>query len=175
MLRAAPYPSGPHPPPVSGIEEEARMQQPLWTAPVVGLLLCCLGCGGPLVMFPAGELSGTVVATPSDWTFTDEIETVQLETRPEDPYSVNIWGVAIGRDFFIASGRGMDNAWAQHIEADPRVRLRVGTQLYELRAIVSRDPVERERFLSALSEKYEAFDPDEEQPSEAVLFRLEAR
>ena len=141
----------------------------------LGLLMFCLGCGSPIVMLPGGSLSGTVVPTPTDWTFTDATETVQLETRPDDPYSVNIWGVAMERDFFIVSGRGMQNAWAQHIEADPRVRLRVGTQIYELWAEVSRDPADRERFLAALSAKYDDFEPDEAEASDALLFRLVAR
>ena len=146
----------------------------LWIAPV-GLLLFVLGCGGPLVTLPGGSLSGTLISPPSDWTFTNAIKTVQIETRPDDPYSVNIWCVVVGRQLFIVSGRGMENAWAQHIDADPNVRLRVGTDLYELRAVISNDSADRERFLAALAKKYDEFDPDEEQPSEAVLFRLEAR
>ena len=101
--------------------------------PVVALLFA-LGCG-PLVMVPGGELSGTVKPAPSDWSFTDSVETVQLETRPEDPYSVNVWGVAAGDAFYVASGRGESAAWAKHIAADPRVRLRVGEDLYELSAV----------------------------------------
>jgi hypothetical protein len=145
-----------------------------WIAPL-GLLVISLGCGGPLIMLPGGSLSGTVSAAPNDWTFTDAFKTVQLETRPGDPYSVNIWGVAIEGEFFVVSGRGLENAWAQHIESDPRVRLRVGSNVYELRATQSRDPADRTRFLQALTEKYEEFDPDEEQPSQALLFRLEPR
>jgi hypothetical protein len=103
------------------------------------------------------------------------VKTVQLETRPSDPYSVNIWGVAMGSDFFVVSGRGMEAAWAQHIEADPNVRLRVGDDVYELRAVRVEATADRDLFLAALSKKYEEFDASEEQPSEATLYRLEAR
>jgi hypothetical protein len=125
-----------------------------------GLLLLNVGCGGPLVMIPGGKLSGTVQPVPSDWAFSDEFEDVQLETRPSNPYSVNIWGVA---------------DWAKHIEADPNVRLRIGEDLYELRAVRTDDPQDRVRFLAAVKKKYDGFEPDEEQAAESVLYSLESR
>jgi hypothetical protein len=137
-------------------------------------LLLALGCG-PLVMVPGGELSGTVKPVPGDWSFTDSVETVQLETRPEDPYSVNVWGVAAGGGFYIASGRGESAAWAKHIAADPRVRLRVGEDVYELSAVRTTDEVEMAAFIEAAKRKYEDFEPDKRQRSEAILFRLEPR
>ena len=101
----------------------------------MGSLLLLLGCGEPFVMIPGGRLSGTTKSVPENWRFTDAHEDVQLETRPADPYSVNVWVVAVGDDLFVASGRGAESAWAQHIEADPNVRLRVGDDIYELRAV----------------------------------------
>jgi hypothetical protein len=141
---------------------------------IVIALLLVAGCG-PLVMVPGGELSGTIKPTPSDWSFTDSVETVQLETRPEDPYSVNVWGVAAGNAFYIASGRGESAAWAKHIAADPRVRVRVGNDLYELVAVRTADEAEMNAFLDAAKKKYEDFEPDESQRKEAILFRLEPR
>jgi hypothetical protein len=135
---------------------------------VVGLAGC-----GPLVMIPGGRLSGEVQPVPVDWSFSDAVETVQLETRPSDPYSVNIWGVGVGPDFYVASGRA-SNAWAGNIEADPRVRLRIEGTLYEMRAERVDTQAERERFLVAAKAKYD-FEPDSEQSSEAILFRLVAR
>ena len=38
---------------------------------------------------------------PDGWTFTNEVDTVQLETRPGDPYSVNIWCVAIEGALYV--------------------------------------------------------------------------
>lgn len=138
------------------------------------VLLVALGCD-PLVMVPGGELSGTVKPAPSDWSFTDSVQTVQLETRPEDPYSVNVWGVAAGDAFYVASGRGESAAWAKHIAADPRVRLRVGEELYELSAVRTTDEAELNAFIDAAKKKYDDFEPDERQRSEAILFRLEPR
>jgi hypothetical protein len=125
-------------------------------------------------MLPGGALSGTVEPAPADWSFTDAVEIVQLETRPDDPYSVNIWGVAARGAFYVASGRGEENAWAKHLLEDPRVRLRVNDSLYELQAARTDDPAERDAFLEAAHKKYD-FEVDEEQQSKAILFRLDPR
>jgi hypothetical protein len=142
-----------------------------WTLCV---LLAALGCE-PTWMLPGGALVGVVApAAPADWSFTDPVEVVQLETRPADPYSVNVWGVAANGAFYVASGRGEENAWAGHILEDPRVRLRVGEDIYELRAVRTDDPAERDAFLQAAHQKYD-FEVDAEQRSKAILFRLDPR
>lgn len=137
------------------------------------LVMSMVGCG-PIVMLPGGELSGDVQPTPSSWAFTDEIETVQLETRPSDPYSVNIWAVAAGDSLYIAAGGGAETTWARHIDADPQVRLRVGNSLFELNAVQANDEATRNVFLIAAKKKYD-FEPDEEDASNAVLYRLDPR
>ena len=78
-------------------------------------------------MFPGGELSGPVArGTVSDWSSSDAEVTVQLETRPSRPCSVNIWGVTRGSDFYISaeSWRGFlgigDARWVAHISYDQR-------------------------------------------------------
>ncbi len=131
------------------------------------------GCG-PLVMIPGGELSGDVKPPPSDWSFTDEVDNVQLETRPEDPYSVNVWAVAANGEIYIASGGGADAGWAKHIAEDSHVRLRVGDDIYEMKAEQTTDEAELDAFLVAAQAKYD-FEPDPEQREEAVLFRLTPR
>ena len=136
---------------------------------VLALLLAC----DPTIVIPGGALSGETKPVPASWTFSDAVDTVQLETRPEEPYSVNVWGVAVGSDFYVASGR-KDNAWARHIAADDRVRLRIEGDVYEMRAVRDDSPEARERFLARAKEKYD-FEPDPDDAAEAVLFRLEAR
>ncbi len=133
------------------------------------LLLAC----GPLVSIPGGQLSGTLRPLPMEWAFSDSIKTVQLETRPSDPYSVNVWGVAIGTTFYVASGDS-ESRWARHIAEDPRVRLRIGKNLYELRAVGTDDPAELDAFLAAAKRKYD-FEPEPDERAKAALFRLEAR
>ena len=136
-------------------------------------LTLTLGCG-PLLTLPGGALSGEIRPTPSDWSFTDSVEHVQLETRPEDPYSVNIWGIGVGDVFYVFSAFGPDAEWAQNIAADPRVRLRVEDAIFELSAAATSDDGELDAFLAAAKTKYD-FEPDPEETEEWVLFRLTPR
>lgn len=142
---------------------------------LVAVLANVIACSAPFIMLPGGELTGNLEPVPSDWAFSDATENVQLETRPSDPYSVNIWGVGVGDRFFIASGRGTESAWSQHIAEDPRVRLRIETTIFELRAVPTQDPADREVFLAAAKKKYDGFEPNEEDASKAILYRLEPR
>ena len=142
-------------------------------APILTAFLVLIACD-PTGPIPGGKLAGEVAPPPADWSFSDDTENVQLETRPSKPYSVNIWGVGLGSGFYVAAGDGAENRWAQYIVEDPRVRLRVEDTLYELRAVRVEDEPERERFLAALRGKYD-WEPEPGQTDEAWLFRLEPR
>lgn len=137
---------------------------------VAGLAL--LACQ-PIVMFPGGGLRGTVEPLPSDWSFSDAVETAQLETRPSDPYSVNVWGVGIGKRFYIVAADA-DRNWVHHIAANPHVRLKLDSAIYELQAVRTDEPVDLDAFLAAAKQKYD-FEPEPGQREQAVLFRLEPR
>ena len=143
-------------------------------AALLSLSLLALGCQ-PMGPFPGGSLSGEVATgLPGDWSFADEEMTVQLETRPSAPYSVNLWGVGIGDHFYLASGRGGEATWVEHIAEDPNVRLRVGDKIYELVAVRVANETHSERFLEALKSKYD-WEPDPRERDEAWLFRLDPR
>lgn len=139
---------------------------------VVGCVLVLVGCG-PIVMIPGGSLSGETKAVPSDWSFSDEVDTVQLETRPEDPYSVNVWGVGVKDRFYIAAGDPASE-WARNMAEDPEVRLRIDGSIYELRATLVENEAEIQVVLAALQRKYD-FEPEPEQRETAAVFRLEPR
>ncbi|MEE8520135.1 MAG: nitroreductase/quinone reductase family protein [Gemmatimonadota bacterium] len=143
-------------------------------AALLSFSLLALGCG-PMGPFPGGSLSGDVAtALPADWSFADKEMTVQLETRPSAPYSVNLWGVSIGDRFYLASGRGGGANWVEHIAEDPNVRLRIGGTLYELHAVRVSNETHSERFLEALKRKYD-WEPSVRERDEAWLFRLDPR
>jgi len=152
------------------------MRKPFVALPVLLLasgLLVTTGCG-PVWMLPGGSLAGPVEPAPEDWSFSDATDVVQLETRPEDPYSVNIWGVGIGKHFYVAAGEASSSAWAANLSEAPDVRLKIGESVYELRAVRVEDAVEIEACLAALKRKYD-FEPKPEQRSSAAVFRLEPR
>jgi len=142
---------------------------------VLALLLTasCAGCGGPFVLFPGGALEGPTVATPDGWSFTDDVDTVQLETRPDDPYSVNIWVIAIDEHLYVHAGANRAT-WVENMEADPNVRVRVNDSIYELAASRVDSQEEFDRFSDAYEKKY-GRRPGNESATEAYLFRLRAR
>ncbi len=125
---------------------------------------------GPFLIFPGDALEGTVAPVPGEWSSVRDIDTIQLETRPADPYSVNIWVIGIGPLLYIHAGANRA-AWVEHIEADPNVRLRVGETLYELRAERVTTAEEFARFSNAYEKKYDRR-PRNENVAEAYLFRL---
>jgi len=136
-------------------------------------LICLAGCSEPFIVFAGGELSGEVKTPPEEWSELRDEETFQLETRPDDPYSVNIWAVGIGDDAYIGTGPDGTN-WTEHIAADPRVRLRVGNTLYALRAVPVTDADERRAVARRYADKY-GMDPDQNWLADALVYRLERR
>jgi hypothetical protein len=136
-------------------------------------LILVAGCAEPFIVFAGGELSGEERQPPDDWLIIRDEQTFQLETRPDDPYSVNVWAVGIGRDVYIGTGPG-GTRWTKHLEDDPRVRLRSGTTLYRLIATPVTDEDERTAVARAYGEKYD-MDRDENWLREALVFRLDRR
>lgn len=135
------------------------------------LTILLVSCGEPISMIPGGELSGQVQAPPPDWS--DIPETIQVETRPSNPYSINIWSVAIGHDLYISTGAG-GTTWSEFIKSDSRVRTRVGTSLYKLNAVSVSDAAERSRVVSAYVARYD-LDKDDNWVQAGLIFRLDRR
>lgn len=127
----------------------------------------------PVIGFPGGRLSGTEQQKPQDWSVATDIGTIQLETRPDDPYSVNLWGVGIGPDFYVAT-RPEGTGWSENIIADPRVRLRIGNDVFSLVATGVGDSAERKRVSDAYVAKYDA-NLEENIGDEGLIYRLDAR
>ncbi len=142
---------------------------------IVALMLAAsvAGCGGPFVILPGGALEGSTAVTPDSWSFTDEVDTVQLETRPADPYSVNVWVIALGDNLYVHAGDNR-STWVENMETDPSVRLRIDDSIYELLAARVENQEEFDRFSDAYEQKY-GRRPGNENVAEAYLFRLSAR
>lgn len=92
-----------------------------------------LACNGPLPFFSGGVLAGEVAPTPADWSSFDEFAVVQLETRPSDPYSVNITATVLDGILYVNAG-DTETQWVEHMNSNPLVRLRNLGVIYELRS-----------------------------------------
>ena len=132
-----------------------------------------VGCGNPFVTLPGGALDGVATPAPADWSNVADVKTIQVEFRPADPYSHNIWGAGIGRDLYVAtSAKG--TRWTPFVAQDPRVRARVGTALYDLLAVNVTDAAERARVAEAYGRKYD-LEGDDNWVHGALIFRLDRR
>ena len=109
------------------------------------LAVIALACNGPLGLLPGGKLTGESRPTPSDWNGVAKSGTVQLETRPEAPYSVNISYRVLDGVLYINAG-DTETQWVKNIAVDPNVLLRMNGALYSLRAQRVSDPAEIARF-----------------------------
>jgi hypothetical protein len=107
-------------------------------------VICLAGCGGPVSILPGGALDG-VAASAESWAFAVEFETLALETRPSDPYSVNIGFVL--KDDRLYIDPASERRWYPYIVAQTNVRVRFADgKIYEARAVPVTDPGEREGF-----------------------------
>ena len=137
------------------------------------LLPLLTACGGPWLILPGGMLEGSLTPPPQDWSTVDSVSTIQVEFRPSDPYSHNIWGVGIGHYLYIATGDG-GTRWTPFVASDPRVRARIGTALYELRAVPVTDAAERARVADAYVKKYD-LDAGDNWLLDGLIYRLDRR
>lgn len=137
---------------------------------------------GPLGPIPGPELSGTVIEEPvDDWSLADAIQVIQVETRSEDPYTVNTWVTRAGDGIYVFAGTE-DKTWIRNVLADPRVRIRIGGRIHERSAVRVASLEEKRAFLLRMRSKYGnhfEFELESWQhqwdTGEFVLFRLEPR
>ena len=96
------------------------------------------GCGpwGPQGIFAGGPLAGEVAPTPADWSFTDALPLIAIETRGAWlRHSVTILCVAAEGKLYVMARHAPTKRWVQDVVADPRVRLAIGDAIYEGRAV----------------------------------------
>ena len=138
---------------------------------VMAALFLFLGCG-PTLVLPGGKLSGTPSPAPADWKWTDEVSTIQLETRPDDPYSVNIWVIGLDDGLYVHAGTNR-STWVENMDANSSVRVRVDEKIYDLIASRVEEQAEFDAFANRYEEKY-GMRPRNEDAREAFLYRLVA-
>lgn len=148
--------------------------RPEWRLLFAGLLAGCLaGCSADWVPFSGGALEGPVASPPEDWRTVVVDEVIRLESQPSDPYSVNLWVVPREGWLYVFAGANRAN-WIEHIEQDPRVRIRAGGRIYELRADRVNDAEEFAAFAQSWQDKYGSR-PRTESVTETWLMRLSPR
>ena len=144
--------------------------------PVLSLSACLLiltACDGPFILAAGGDLSGTVTEAPNKWQLDEDSAVAQLETRPEDPYSINFTYVQLEGRFYVYAGDTRTN-WVKHIEQNPLVRVRVKHNIYPVRAIRVMSEEELSEFAGVWA-NLSVFQRNPMNFEEVWLYRLEAR
>ncbi len=69
-----------------------------------------------------------------DWSFTDDIEEIFIETRPwyGVPHSTTIWCVDLNGKLYIGSYGDKKKAWERNIARNPEARLAIQEKVYEV-------------------------------------------
>jgi hypothetical protein len=131
----------------------------------VVLLLVVLSITGlePRQRTPGLWLKGNVVTTPvTDWSFTDKVDTVEVQTRTWYlvPHSVTTYCVTLNGQLYLDSfyragavyphGR----SWNENVARDPRVRLKIGNNLYDVALAHDTDPALKTAVLQLVAKKY---------------------
>ena len=100
------------------------------------------------------RLGGSTAAAPDGFAFVQETEVIQLEVRGMlFPRVMNVWTVGFDDAMYVWSLLG--SRWSQRIDKRPdQVRVRVGENVYEVRATMVQDADEKERVAQAYQAKY---------------------
>lgn len=124
---------------------------------------------------PGGALKGTVAPVPADWSqaLGGDRAFCEVEARPADPHSIQLECFLLEGNLYAQSHRWAlaswwpVTSWAAIWIEHPDVKVRIGDQLYELRAVQVTDPAERGPVL-----QFRGYQPV---PEGIVLFRFEPR
>jgi hypothetical protein len=119
------------------------------------LLLVLFFLSEPLGPLPGNRLAGEEVVLPDgDWTFADEFMSLQIETRPSDPYSVTTTFFVHNGNLYIPSVFTEWSRWTHFIQEDAQVRIRVDGKVYRGRASKLEDPAVIEELAEDYGAKY---------------------
>ena len=112
---------------------------------------------------PGLWLTGPLNTQPvSDWSFTDQYYTIQVQTEPwyGIAHSVNTFCIANNGQLYLASIHPAGapypgpRVWDQIVARDPHVRLKIGGQIYDRILVHVTDPAEHDSVIQAQTKKY---------------------
>lgn len=91
-----------------------------------------VGCQTPILVFSGQALSGRVCETES-FAFADQFDLLQLEVRPDAPYSVILRVMVRHGELYIDAAER--RRWHTYLKQDSRVRVRIGHCIYPATAV----------------------------------------
>ncbi len=122
---------------------------------LVSIALLLLTACGPVWRIAGGRLFGEVTTEPvSDWSFTDEIGTIAIETRPSFPHSVTIVCFRHQGHLYVPAVNASAKKWPEFVRQNTSVRLKIGGKIYPGRALRVTDRGENRELLRSFAAKY---------------------
>ena len=118
-------------------------------------------------------MEGPLAEAPRTWGLDKDSALAQLETQPDNPYSVNFTYVQLDGRLYAYAGDTKTN-WVDNIEKNPLVRVRLQNKIYPAQATRVTSGKELAHFASVWS-SLSVFQRDPLQFEEVWLYRLEAR
>lgn len=106
-----------------------------------GLYLYAPYNNGPLEVFPGGEMTGPA-GTETNWEFAKDFGQLDLELRPENPYSVRLNFIYRDGKIYIDPLEG--RTWFEYLKANQNVRVRFDKEIYDAKAVLVTDEAEKE-------------------------------
>ena len=144
--------------------------------PILSLSVCSLilaASNEPFILAAGGALEGPVADAPSTWELDRDSALAQLETQPNDPYSINFTYVQLDGRLYAYAVDNRTN-WVANIEKNALVRVRLQNKIYAARATRVTSSEELDNFASVWT-GLSVFQRDPMQFEEVWLYRLEAR
>ena len=108
-------------------------------------------------------IKGALVTTPvTDWSFTEQVQEIYVETRTWYfiPHSINTYCATYSGELYLFSAyyQGGEfpygRLWNQNVLRDPRVRLKIGNQLFDREVSFVTNAAEKEATFQRFVEKY---------------------
>ncbi len=117
--------------------------------------LTTLGCE-PRGFFPGGRLSGALVTEPvSDFSFASSEYGVQVEALSSTFFpSANVRCLVVEGTLYLFTESLSEFEWLRALKRDPRARIRIREELYEVRAVALTHPADIDPLLPGLLRKY---------------------
>jgi hypothetical protein len=113
---------------------------------------------------PGLWLRGNLVTTPVvDWSFTDQYQNAKLQTRGRFllPHSIGTYCVSYNGELYLTSvyAPGLPpyphgRRWNENVARDPRVRIKIGDNLYDRTLVYVTDPDLRAAVIRNKAKKY---------------------
>lgn len=152
-----------------------------WIGAGLGVAVIVLGAlyvfrTDPMYMISGKHLSGVERPYPADWSGCNDHFTIAVETRPEDPHSVTTLCVLLEGSLIIPAMNGSTKQWTANVVRDPRVRIKIGEEVYPAKAERALD-VAPEDFVSAVLAKQPELGEriGQEPPEDVWFFRVGPR